>query len=404
MNDIKDALARIAHTSAPAPLALDDVRGRARQIRRRRTATALVGTAAAVAAIAGLGVAVMPSDSHDDSLPPASQTPSVTPSRTPSGTPTSAADPDAVGPVHHVTLDVPAEQTFGDSPRVPYWSDGQIVDTDGTATPFPGRPSTFAKDPATGDWVVVRLGEANAELVRVDVRGKEVGEPALTFAEGLAVGPRGELATVTQHNTDRTLTEGDRVVDLGAGDAWVDLHGVLPNGDVLFQGDDGAVNVAHMDSGQVESVPGTSMAATSRQAGFVSYGLDDGTWRTDDRDGATRWTLDWAGVSSFSPDGRYVALVGDRDHRIAGSADWDSNATSTIWLRTAADLLPVAAFTAPEGGYFWNWTWDGDEVLATVFVKGEWSLVRLSADGFTVGRGTTRPGRGEEPAYVFAAQ
>ncbi|MFI2708295.1 hypothetical protein ACH5WX_12205, partial [Nocardioides sp. CER28] len=122
-------------------------------------------------------------------------------------------------------------------------------------------------------------------------------------------------------------------------------------------------------------------------------------------DGSTHWTLDWAGVNSFSPDGRYVALVGDRQHRITGSADWDSeHATSTLWIRTAADLLPVAAFTAPEGGYFWSWTWDGDQLLATVFVKGQWSLVRLSADGVTVVRGTTKPGRGEEPAYVFGAE
>ena len=399
MNDIKDALTRVADSSAPSPLALEHVRGRARQIRRRRTATAIVGSAAAVAAIAGLGVAVMPSGSHDDSKPPVA-------TQTPQPSPSVAADPDAVGPVHHVKLDVPAEQTFGSEPQVPYWSDGRIIDTDGSATPFAERPFTFAKDPATGHWVVIYADEANALLVRVTDAGQQVGQPVPSFDRGLAVGPRGELATITQDNSRRILTEGDRTMDLGALE-WTQIYGVLPNGDVLFQGAEGGVMVAHLDTDQVEPVPDAAIAATSQPTGLVAYGHDDGTWDAVDPTGATHWTLDWAGVNSFSPDGRHVVLVGDRQHRIEGSTDWDSQyATSTIWIRTAADLLPVAAFVAPEGAYFWNWTWDGDDLLATVFTKEtkEWSLVRLSADGFTVGRAMAQPGNGEEPAYVFAAQ
>jgi hypothetical protein len=399
MNDIKDALSKVADSSAPAPLALEHVRGRARQIKRRRTATAIVGSAAAVAAIAGLGVAVMPSGSHDDSKPPVA-------TQTPQPSPSVAADPDAVGPVHHVKLDVPAEQTFNNEPAVPYWFDGQIIDTDGSATPFPDRPFTFAKDPETGEWVVIRAGEANAELMRVKDDGTQVGAPVPSFERGLALGPRGELVTITQDNSRRILTEGDRVMELPALD-WTQIYGVLLNGDVLFQGADGGVMVAHLDTDQVEPVPDAAMARTSQPTGLVAYGRDDATWDAVDPSGATRWSLDWAGVNSFSPDGRYVALVSDPQHRIEGSADWDSeHATSTIWIRTAADLLPVAAFVAPEGAYFWNWTWDGDELLATVFTKEtkEWSLVRLSADGFTVGRAMAQPGTGEQPAYVFATQ
>jgi hypothetical protein len=401
MNDIKDALTKVADSSAPAPLALEHVRGRARQIRRRRTATAIVGSAAAVAAITGLGVAVVPTGSHDDSLPPATQTPQPSPP-----SPSVAADPNAVGPVHHVKLDVPAEQTFNNEPQVPYWLDGRIIDTDGSATPFPDRPFTFAQDPTTGDWVVIYAGEANALLVRITDAGKQVGQPVPSFEDGLAVGPRGEIVTVTQHSTHGILTEGDREIDLGSLE-WTQIHGVLPNGDVLFQGADGGVTVAHVDSGELEPVPDTAMAASSLPTGLVAYGRNDGTWEAVDPQGSTRWSLDWAGVNSFSPDGRHVVLVGDPQHRVEGSTDWDSaHATSTLWIRTEADLLPVAAFVAPEGGYFWNWTWDGDELLATVFTKDrkEWSLVRLSADGYTVGRAMTQPGNGEEPAYVFAAQ
>jgi hypothetical protein len=220
------------------------------------------------------------------------------------------------------------------------------------------------------------------------------------------VGPRGELATITQDNSRRILTEGDRTMDLGALE-WTQIYGVLPNGDVLFQGAEGGVMVAHLDTDQVEPVPDTATAATSQATGLVTYAGNDATWKAVDPSGATRWTLDWAGVNSFSPDGRHVVLVGDQQHRIEGSTDWDSQyATSTIWIRTAADLLPVAAFVAPEGAYFWNWTWDGDDLLATVFMRDQkqWSLVRLSPDGYTVGRAMTQPGTGEEPAYVFAAQ
>jgi hypothetical protein len=165
--------------------------------------------------------------------------------------------------------------------------------------------------------------------------------------------------------------------------------------------------VAHVATGKVEPVPDAAWAATSLPTGLVAYGGNDGTVRAQDESGSTQWTLDWSGVNSFSPDGRYVALVGDPQQRIAGSADWDSpHATGTIWLRTAADLLPVAAFVAPKDAYFWNWTWDGDQLLATVYQRGtgQWSLVRLAPDGFTVGRATGRPGTGEEPTYVFAAQ
>jgi hypothetical protein len=401
MNEIKDALGRVADASAPTPLSLEHVRGRARQIRRRRTTTAVIGSAAAVAAIAGLGVALMPSTGRDGSLPPATRTPSVTPSVT------EAPGADEVGPVHRVRTDVPVEQTFNDEPRVPYWLDGQIIDTDGSATPFPDRPFTFAKDPQTHDWVVIQVGEAHAELVRITDDGRQVGAAVPSFENGLAVGPGGELVTITQDGSRSILTAGDRVMDLGPGLEYTEIHGVTSNGDVLFQGADGSVDIARPDAQLIEpATPPASAAVTSPQRQFVAY-ADDSTWRMQDESGTPLWSVDWAGVSSFSLDGAYVALTGDPKHRVPGSAEWDSpHATSTIWIRTSGSLLPTAAFVAPENGYFWSWVWDGDDLLANLYQRdtGEWSQVRLAADGFTVGRGRTRPGGGEEPPYVFAAQ
>jgi hypothetical protein len=400
MNDIKDALTRVADASATTPLSLDDVRGRARRIRRRRTTGAVVASAAAVAIVVGLGVAIGPSGSQSSKEPPTAKSPSAT------ATPSVAVDANAVGRVYRVRLDVGADQTTGAEPGVPYWFDGQIIDTDGTATPLAERPRSFAKDPRTGDWVVVEGDEANALLLRLTPEGKQVGDPVVTFTGGLAVGPDGEPVTITRDNGRAILTEGDRTLDLGGLD-WTQVQGVLPNGDVLFQNADGGVSVAHLDVGEAGAIPGAADAAASTQTGWVAYGGDDGTYRTEDADGNARWSVDWAGVSSFSPDGSLVALAGDPSGRIENSEDFDSEyGTGVLWIRDAETLAPVAAFKAPANGYFWNWTWVGDQLLTNVYSRdtGEWTQVRLSADGFVVGRGTSQKGSGEEPAYVFATQ
>jgi hypothetical protein len=193
-------------------------------------------------------------------------------------------------------------------------------------------------------------------------------------------------------------------VSLGRAVEYGRIDGFLSNGDVVVTVD-GRTRVADPLAGTVEDLPGAAAVVTSPTVRLTVTAGDDGTWVARGADGAAQWSLDWAGVSSFSPDGRYVALVGDPQQRIPASADWDSDhATSTLWIRTAADLLPVAAFTAPEGGYFGAWTWDGDTLLADVFLHGRWTLVRLSEDGYSVARGTTKPGGSEQPAYVFAAQ
>jgi hypothetical protein len=397
MNDIKDALSTVADASAPAPLALERVRGRAGQIRRRRTAAAIVGSAAAVAAIAGIGVAVSPSGSPDRSLPPIAKTPQPTPR-------TDAADPSAVGPTYAVTLDVPAEQTFGDEPKVPYWSDGEIVDADGSTTPLADRPFTFAWDPSRASWTVIRAGEAHAEILRIGKDGTTLTPPRPTFDRGLAVGPGGELAVMEEDSDGWTLSAYGSRVSLGRSVEYGQIDGFLANGDVVDTLD-GRTRAADVVAGTFTDLPDASAVVTSPTVRLTATAGEDGTWTARDGTGSTHWSLDWAGVSSFSPDGRHVVLSGDPQQRIQGSTDWDSGyATSTLWIRTAADLLPEAAFVAPQGGYFWGWTWDGDTLVTNLFLDGRWTLVRLATDGFTVGPGTTTPGRTEQPAYVFATQ
>ena len=91
-HEITDAL-RIQAVGAGAPtLTLDDVRGRARSIRRRRAAVA-TGGAAAVVAAAVLPLALLLGGGSDtDSLPPADATPTVSDTANP-------VEPDPVGRV-----------------------------------------------------------------------------------------------------------------------------------------------------------------------------------------------------------------------------------------------------------------------------------------------------------------
>lgn len=396
MNDIREALSRAAESSTATPLALVTVHRRARRIRRRRTATALAGTVAAVAAIAGLGVSLGPSgspDSADHHRPPVATRPTGTP------------EAERIGPVFGVRLDVDADQTFGDDPRIPFWSDGEIVDVDGSTTPLADRPLTFAKDPTTSGWVVVRAGRTGAELVRLGADGTQAGAPLPTVDHGLAVDADGTLAVLAQEPSGWTLTVGARRIALGAGVESAKVDGFTEARDVVLEVN-GVLQVARTADGRLDLLGPEQTAVASPHVPFTAIGRSDGTWVAHGpAGGADRWSLDWAGVSSFSPDGAYVALSGDRQHRIPASADWDSDwATGTLWIRTADGLGPVAAFTAPTGGYFGRWAWEGDDLLATVYVKGEWSLVRLTAEGPRVGRGTTRAGGGEDPAYVFAAQ
>src|SRR5690606_10199497 len=116
---------------------------------------------------------------------------------TSASTPSQGEDGVQLGQVFPVHLDgLDQEDTFNGALQVPYWFDGEIVDTDGSTTPWPTRPYRFAKE--DGGWAVIQPGSDGAEMVRIDVAGKPLADPLPSFEQGLAVGPGGAVATITK--------------------------------------------------------------------------------------------------------------------------------------------------------------------------------------------------------------
>ena len=122
MSDLDDQLNRTLREHADgvqgAPLAFDDVRGRATSIRRRRRLASGLGVAAAIAVI--VPTAMFATQGNDSSPQPATALPTVTDTNTPSptSTPTMGSDPHA--------LDV-SDLPTGAPPAVPLVTDGDYA-------------------------------------------------------------------------------------------------------------------------------------------------------------------------------------------------------------------------------------------------------------------------------------
>ena len=131
MNDLDDQLNRTLREHADgvhgAPLAFDDVRGRATSIRRRRRLASGLGVAAAIAVI--VPTAMFATNGNDSSPQPATALPTVTDTNTPS--PTSSSTP-VMGSDPHA-LDVTGLPT-GAPPAV------RLVTGGALGSPRPQRP------------------------------------------------------------------------------------------------------------------------------------------------------------------------------------------------------------------------------------------------------------------------
>ena len=122
MSDLDDELNRTLRKHADgvqgAPLAFDDVRGRATSIRRRRRLASGLGVAAAIAVI--VPTAMFATQGNDSSPQPATALPTITDTNTPSptSTPTMGSDPHGLG-----VSDLPP----GAPPAVPLVTDGDYA-------------------------------------------------------------------------------------------------------------------------------------------------------------------------------------------------------------------------------------------------------------------------------------
>jgi hypothetical protein len=359
------------------PLDLDDVKGRARGIRRRRLAVSGLAAAAVLAVATPFGAAL---DHRVTGVPaPAASGPTT---------------PDAGDPAPRdgvLTNQVDAE---GRPPGIPYLLDGTIHTTDGEKIPVEGD---YAELVALGDgWVAsdyaagtVDVLDASGGITRTD----EATGPLAVSRDGTVAAyatPRGELMTVAVDSP-----AGDpRLLRLEAGGTAPErVQPVAVQGSGSCEAADGD-GCAVFFNGEQDLVPqafsSTSGGVTEaignlRELGGVSIEgpvtgttsvTDDGScsamW---DRAGDEAWTTCDHTLGRFSPDGRYVVghpayLDGLGDPSVAildvasGEvvAQWQSTANSQALINSAA------------------WDTDGT-LLATVWEEDTWSLMRMSPDG-----------------------
>ena len=378
---LRDALrTRADQLGDASPLTLDDVKGRAKGIRRRRTVTTGLAAAAVLAVAVPAGIAVTGQVGTDPRSPPVAG-PTVTPSQRPS--------PDSGVKDGVLTTDVDAESY---APAIPYLYDGRVTLPDGETIPV------------RGEWdALVMLGEstvvvADAGRQELQVVGSE-GTIAATYpstgelagsADGslvLYATPEGRLAVLTETGDREELPPASQLqtpVPVGiSGSGSCDP--AVNGGCLVYLTDAGEQPGGYsLTSKGILNPLGDyrslrDVSADGWVSGVVSVDdLEPGSCsevRADAFDERPRWSTCEHTVDTFSPDSSlvvglppYLDGVGSSSLAILDASDGSVAAEWINTRRTQAFVRSVA--------------WDEDgTVLATVYEKGSWSLMRFSADG-----------------------
>jgi hypothetical protein len=354
------------------PIGFDDVRSRARGIRRRRRATTGLAAAAVLAVAVPFGLSLDGSGTTRPEPPVATQGPS--PDR-PSG------EPDRRGVL---TNDVEATSS---APRLPYLLDGEVVTPDGERVPLEGSPRSFAPlgngwvtaDPATGE---LRFHDAEGSLERTE---ESTGTLAGS-ADGTVVAwatPDGRVVTESTEGgtfeiprpagfrspVQPVAVTGSRSCDPG-GEGCVVLYESTGEVQEAYAtsstGDHTAVNgLLSLGGASVDGrVSGVVSVADDGSCSAVAWPYGDVEWETCEH------TLD-----RFSPDGEYV--IG-RPAYLDGLGD----ASLAIIDVNSQEVVAEWSSTEETQAFVNTAVWDADgTVLATVHEHGSWSLMRMSPDG-----------------------
>jgi hypothetical protein len=361
-----------------APLTLDDVQGKARTIRRRRTAvTSGIAAAAVLAVIVPVGLTL--GDGTNRPAPAPSPTQGVEPSPNPDGT-------------FPLTLDVPE----GDVPTTGFiaFDDQQLVTPDG-AFDLPG--DFFQIAPYDGGWVGIRGGDyppTGHQLVVLDAELQEL--TAVPASAGLAISSDGSRVawieargngddwTVVNAATDggeqiRTPTSADTAVEgFLAEDAVATSHFDEATGETFYRqaGPDGELDAIPLDGYQ--RVGGVS-EVTGLVAGQTEFRGDSSCSEVRNTDTAQPRlvfkTCDHQ-MGAFSPDGRWLI----------GYATYFDLGSQSLAILDAATGDPVVEFVGSrkpaEAAMVHSAVWeDDDTVVAVVEQGGRQAVLRLEADG-----------------------
>ena len=382
---LRDHADRLGDTS---PLTQDDVKGRAKGIRRRRLAVSGLAAAAVLAVAVPAGITVSRGiGGRPDSGPAAS--PSVTPTKDASETPEPSPAPE--GPAH-VTLTTEVEAGSYE-PGIPYLYDGAIVRPDGSEVPVDADYTAVA---ALGDgWVASRTDEngyAFVDLLDTDgtVTASKPSTGSLAVSQdGTVVAyatPDGELMTVVPDSAPLQLVDPEAlpggllqpVAVIGSDSCLENSSG---GGCAVFLNSQGEQRAAYSATahGIVGELPGlltvAGLSPDGSLSGLVSASDGGSCSQVLGRDWEKAWqTCDYT-LGQFSPDGRYV---------IGRPAYLDGSGDSSVGILDARSGELLAEYTNSEEhpAIINNVVWDEDgTLLATVYENDAWSLMRMTADG-----------------------
>lgn len=383
-HDEKDLLAQeLRQRSAGVgghPIGLDDVRDRARSIRRRRNAVRGVVAAVvlAVAVPVGLSATDLLGSSGTPAPPVASQSGEPSPD-TPAPTPA----PDGSFPltVHGLEKGEPA--------GVPYVvaKSHQLVTPDGTLD----LPESYATiTPYNGGWLAIGSEQHPGKVIMLD-DNLEVTHTDPAGGYVLAVSQDGTRVayTVRQSQTQVMLVDAPTdgtdpvtwMIEMPPGES-LDPVGFLDNDTVVYNAPATDVMGIARTGGTLTPVEGLrriddASEATGMISGLVSYGNSSGCSGVMDPDsGRLLWkSCDYSNLR-FSPDGRLV---------VADASYFDGPGSPTVTILDASTGDVVAHFSPVRRdtvvGVSQSAWEDDDTVLSYVDEGGDQALVRLEVDG-----------------------
>lgn len=365
------------HSQVPGlhPVGLDQVRGRARRIKRRRQAASGLVAAAVLVVAVPVGVNIAGTTSSTD--PGFTDRPGPTSVTTPSPAPTKADS---------LALD---RLSPGDASAVPYVvsSTHELVTPDG-AVPMPAAYLQIV--PYNDGWLALTEAPQGGidglmldgdfselkrfpagEALAVDASGEHVAY--IDYSDGyplLVSAPTNGLDPVTWRLPAERTDVPVPVGYAGPDSIVVELEGGMDTGRAFVAGPGGTVEPLN----GFTSIDGVSEGGLV--AGQVSYDTSGSAYGVlDTRTGARLWETRKFSLGAFSPDGR---------HLIAGIPDYDGWGSPSLAILDARTHEVVAQFAGPKdrvaGVTQAAWE-DADSVIAAYVDGASMAIVRANLDG-----------------------
>jgi hypothetical protein len=376
-------LHRRAHDVGGNPVSLEDVRRSAQGIRRRRR---LAGGLAAVAVVAIAVPATITGITagggrNEPPAPIASPSRSVSSPASTAASPTDTATPFGTSPLSTRGAD------RGGPPQADYLTGATLHRVDGSTVDLPGSYTEVTS--YHGGYLATEQGDEGFDVVTLDNTNTEVDRQPGDFR--IAVGGNGTTVSWLTSQGDQAILH--RAIVTGSSDA-VDTIPVRTSNATGPVGFVGAEQVVYQVQGETPEVHLADFATGSdrRLAGLIGVGgtspsesLLSGQTSADEQgscwavrqvtDGHDLWrTCDFS-LGRFSPDGQLV---------LGYSAYRDGAGDSDVAMLDAHTGEVVAHWrsTRDSQAFAQKVAWeDDDTLLASVFERGSWSLVRLDHDG-----------------------